>query len=155
MRKAGILRSGCFHDAENDILLIEKEGVLTVTQNGRSYLALRWKMTEEVAAVVLTAIRFGLSKLWQDGHPKGRQSSHISFSCSHEPASWVFALGLEACPPRLQKITFNKRFLPIFEASHIEWTRQKSGGHIFVPPGSLAEVLGILRARVTRSVVPE
>jgi hypothetical protein len=153
--RSRILRTAYFHDLENDILLAEEGGVLTVSQDGRSYLALRWKMTEEVVAVVQTAIRFGLSKLWQDGHPKGRQSSHISFSCTHEPASWVFALGLEACPPRLQKITFNKRFLPIFEASHLEWSSQKSGGHILVPPGSLAEVLGLLRARVTRSAASE
>lgn len=148
MRKAGILRSGCFHDVENDILLVEKEGVLTVTQDGRSYLALRWKLTEEVVSVVRTAIGFGLSKLWQAGHPKGRQSSHISFSRTQAPASWVFALGLEACPPRLRKITFNKRLLPVFAASDLEWTCRKAGGNIFIPPERLTETLAWLGERL-------
>lgn len=102
-------------------------------------------MTEEVIAVVRTAISFGLSKLWQADHPKGAQSSYISFSRTHEPASWVFALGLEARPPRLQKITFNKRFLPVFEASHLEWTRQKGGGNVFIPPDGLVDTLTALR----------
>lgn len=128
--------------------------MLSVSQHGRSYLALRWKLTEEVVAVVHTAVRFGLTKLWQEGHPRGRHSSHISFSPTHEPASWVFALGLEACPPRLQRITFNKRYLPIFEASRLEWTCQKAGGHIFIPPGSLAEALALLREGLKRPVVP-
>ena len=122
--------------------------MLSVSQHGRSYLALRWKLTEEVVAVVHTAVRFGLTKLWQEGHPRGRHSSHISFSRTHEPASWVFALGLEACPPRLQRITFNKRFLPIFEASDLQWTCPKTGGNIFIPPDRLAETLTVLRERV-------
>ncbi|WP_332690701.1 hypothetical protein [Bosea sp. (in: a-proteobacteria)] len=129
--------------------------MLTVRQDGRSYLALRWKLTEEVVSVVHTALRFGVSKLWQTGHPKGRQSSHISFSRTHEPASWVFALGLEACPPRLQRITFNKRLRPIFEASDLEWTREKTGGNIFIPPGRLAGALAMLCERAQRQEAPE
>lgn len=145
------MRSRCFHDEPSGILLAEECGALTVSQNGRSYLALRWKMTEELVAVVQTALHFGLSKLWQTGHPRGRQSSHISFSRTHESASWVFSLGLEAQPPRLQKITFNKRFLPIFEASDLEWTRQKAGGNLFIPPGRLIDTLTLLREHACQS----
>lgn len=145
------MRPRCFHDAQNDIALVEEGGALTVRQDGRCYLALRWKMTEELVAVVQTALHFGLSKLWQAGHPRGRQSSHISFSRTHEPASWVFSLGLEARPPRLQKITFNKRFLPIFEASDLEWTRQKAGGNLFIPPDRLVDTLTLLREDLRQS----
>ncbi len=138
------MRSYCFRDEAHDILIREERGVLTIRQHGRCYRALRWQMTEELVCVLRTAIGFGLTRLWQVGHPRGPDSSHISFSRTHAPRSWVFALGLEARPPRLRTIAFSKRFLAAFETSGLSWSRRGGAAHLFVAPERLGETLAAL-----------
>jgi hypothetical protein len=65
--------------------------------------------------VVDSALTHGLSSLWQDGHPGGEESHHISFSFDHSKNSWVFVIGKEAGPPALKRVTFNKRLKEYFK----------------------------------------
>lgn len=131
-----------FHDAQHDITIQDCEGGVAIRQDGRCYIARRWKLSDELECVVRTALQFGLTKLWQCGNPKGRESSRISFSTSHAANSWVFALGLEARPPQLRRITFPRRLLPAFESAAWEWSQQSWGSRdILVPPSCFPSAL--------------
>lgn len=117
-----------FEDAASGIRIVEKAGYLTIEQDGRHYAARRWKLTSEVENLVRTAVAHGFNKLWQDGRPQGAESSYISFSRTHDKHSWIFSIGLEAGPPALSRVTFNKRFETIFDDVGVDWIRQKHGG---------------------------
>lgn len=136
-----------FEDAANGIRITEESGYLAIEQDGRFYAARRWKLTSEVENLVRTAIAHGFTKVWQDGRPRGQESSHISFSRSHRRNSWVFSIGLEAGPPALSRVTFNKRFQETFVRIGVDWTRQKHGGHnIFIALADFEKALkGVLR----------
>lgn len=121
----------------------EPEG-LRVSQHGRSYLARRWRLTPQVLEVIDTAFEFGLTHLWQDKHPSGDESNHVSFSFSHIPDTWVFVIGKEALPPGLRCITFHKRLKGYLKAAGLgEW--ENSGGkNILVRPEKLSAALSAL-----------
>lgn len=129
-------------------LVMEETPVGTrVSQGGRTYLARKWKLTPEVVGVVETALEFGLSCVWQDGHPGGDESHHISFSFSREKASWVFVIGAEAGPPALKKVTFHKRLKEYFKSAGLGWMwnwETAGGKNILVAPGDLRSVLETL-----------
>jgi hypothetical protein len=94
--------------------------------------------------VIDTALSFGLTHLWQKGHPSKDESHHISFSFSHEPESWIFVIGGEAKPPHLKFFTFNKRLKADFKDSGFEWTWEweNSGGkNILIQPRDLRTIL--------------
>ncbi len=42
---------------------------LLISQRERTYLARKWQITSEVQEVIDTALSFGLTHLWQKGHP--------------------------------------------------------------------------------------
>ena len=53
-----------------DLTLEKDTGGVRVTQNGKSYLARRWQLTDEVKGVIRKTTHHGFDKLWVDGHPK-------------------------------------------------------------------------------------
>ena len=50
--------------------LEEKQGV-KVIQNGKSYFAHDWQLTDDVKEVIETFIHHRFDKLWVEGHPRG------------------------------------------------------------------------------------
>jgi hypothetical protein len=132
---------------EHDIRIEEAPGGVLVSQEGHQYLARRWRLTPEVRRVLDLGIEYGLTCLWRSGHPIGPESHHISFSFTHAPASWVFAIGAEAGPPRLKRVTFNKQFKEYFKHSGPDWAwnwENAGGKNIFVDPDDLESVLQTL-----------
>jgi hypothetical protein len=129
---------------EWDIQIRKHINGLLISQRERTYLARKWQITSEVQDVIDTALSFGLTHLWQKGHPSKDESHHISFSFSHEPESWIFVIGGEAKPPHLKFVTFNKRFKAYFKDSGFEWTWEweNSGGkNILIQPRDLRTIL--------------
>ena len=93
-----------------------------VTQDGRTYIARNWKITEQLKKFILIAIDVGFQKLWRTNHPMdsyllGNENylmgcHHISCSRTHD-SPWVFALGAESLSnvggrQMIKEVTFNK-----------------------------------------------
>ncbi|MDX2176443.1 MAG: hypothetical protein SF028_08225 [Candidatus Sumerlaeia bacterium] len=139
--------NNAYERPEFDLSLREVPGGVQVTQHGRTYLARRWRLTPQVLGVVESALSHGLTALWQQGHPGGDDSHHISFAFDHRPASWVFVIGGEARPPALRCVTFNKRLKEYFKVNGLGylWQWETDGGkNILVRPEDLAPVLSVL-----------
>lgn len=131
-----------FEDARSGIRVVERSSYLTIEQDGRAFTARRWKLTQEVRGLLSKAISRGYGKLWQDERPKGGESSYISFSRTHHKDSWVFQIGLEARPPALAFVTFNKRYLADIVAAGVPYAVKQSGGqHILVAPENFDKAL--------------
>ncbi|PVE25787.1 hypothetical protein DC522_03165 [Microvirga sp. KLBC 81] len=140
-----------FQYPEGDIRITTDAKGLFVSQHGRSYLAREWRLTSEVLEVLQTALEFGLTHLWQEGHPSKSESHHISFSFSHAPQTWVFVIGKEAKPPNVRWVTFHQKFKGYLReggfldegSRKAEW--ENSGGkNILVRPEYLHPVLSYL-----------
>ena len=101
-----------------------------ISQDGKSYIARNWKITEEVKTIIIKAAKSGFSKLWRQNHPQDRYfyngpdylkgSHHIGFSKSHS-SPWLFVLGGESLSriggiQRVKEITFNKFFGEIMKS---------------------------------------
>ena len=132
---------------EHDIRIEEVPGGVLVSQEGHQYLARRWRLTPEVRRVLDLGIEHGLTCLWRSRHPIGPESHHISFSFTHSRSSWVFAIGAEAGPPRLKRVTFNKQLKEYFRHSELGWVwnwENAGGKNIFVDPNDLESVLQML-----------
>ena len=93
-----------------------------VTQDGRTYIARNWKITEQLKKFILIAIDVGFKKLWRTNHPMdsyllGNENylmgcHHISCSRTHN-TPWIFALGAECFSnvggrQIIKEVTFNK-----------------------------------------------
>mgnify|MGYP001233019891 FL=1 len=93
-----------------------------VTQDNVTYIARRWRMTDEVKTILTTSAELGFDKFWRFNHPQDsylegnvnylRGCHHISCSVSHH-SPWIFALGAESLSRRLgnqvvKEITFNR-----------------------------------------------
>ncbi|MBN2565985.1 MAG: hypothetical protein JXB46_09785 [Candidatus Eisenbacteria bacterium] len=132
---------------EHDIRIEEVPGGVLVSQEGHQYLARRWRLTPQVRRVLDLGIEHGLTCLWRSGHPIGLERHHISFSFTHARASWVFAIGGEAGPPRLKRVTFNKQLKEYFKHSGLDWVwnwENAGGKNIFIDPNDLESVLQTL-----------
>ena len=75
-----------FEKKEIDLTIIENSEGLLITQNGKTYLAEKWKLTEVVLEIINLSIENGFDKFWVHGHPKnGATKAHyICFSRSHD-----------------------------------------------------------------------
>lgn len=131
-----------------------EDGIL-VGQSGRSYKARKWRLTDGVVRVVDCAIRNGLRAFWVNGHPsvpylKGgsrfnKGSHHITFARQHNDKKWVFVLGGEANPPRIEKVTFNKHYWYFVHCTGISYKWEHSGGkNVFVALCDLESLLSRL-----------
>ena len=94
------------------LTLEDKQGV-KVTQNGKSYFARDWQLTDDVEEVIETSIRHGVDKLWVEGHPSKWESQHIYFSKSNSlPRDYL--IGGEGLKMR-DRITINKKHKEILD----------------------------------------
>lgn len=139
--------SNALLDLSHGISIENCEGGLLITQGKRRFVARRFKLTEEFRALVGTAVALGFTKLWQCGNPIGQESGRITFSSSHAARSWVFALGREARPPRLEWLIFPRQFRHAFvELSNCEWIQQSWGRReILVNPRDLPAAIESIR----------
>ena len=93
-----------------------------ITQDGRTYIARNWKLTEQLKLFISLAIEVGFPKLWRTNHPLdsyllGNENylmgcHHISCSRTHN-TPWIFALGAECFSnvggrQIIKEVTFNK-----------------------------------------------
>jgi hypothetical protein len=127
-----------------DIELHEVTDGTQVSQPGRTYLARKWRLSAEVRSVIATALKHGLTCLWQQGHPTGDTSHHISFSFDRSLASWVFAIGSNGRPPELKRVTFHRRLKEYFKNAGLGWVwdwETAGGKNILVDPRDLPSVL--------------
>lgn len=130
---------------DGDLKITENNLGLEISQNGRVYVAKNWRLTSDVLNVVKAGRASGLRCHWQEGHPSGHHSHHISFSFSHERNSWVFVLGAEARPPGIVCVTFNKRFKEVFRQSEFGLSWESAGGNnILVPYADFSSVINAL-----------
>ncbi len=106
-----------------------KEGLFLgtrISQDGRTYIAREWKITEEVKEILVLAVELGYQKCWRFGHPQDsyllggsnylKGCHHIGWSKSHSDP-WIFVLGAESLKRRggtqiVKEITFNKHLEP-------------------------------------------
>ena len=95
-----------------------------IIQDGCTYIARNWELTEEVKDILKTSCKVGINKFWRNNHPSkpyllgGKKyldgSHHISCSKEHDQP-WVFAIGAESLSShsgkqRVRVITFNKTY---------------------------------------------
>lgn len=143
------------------ILLEEMDGSLYVSQGGKKYKARKWKLTGELFDIIDLAIRNGLGSVWRErgkrspqGHPRQSYfeggdnfeegSHHIGFSRTSEER-WVFVIGGEAGPPRINKVTFEKHYAAFLEAANIQYEKITGGGKdLSINPKDLEKALDYL-----------
>ena len=114
------------------LTLEEKQGV-KVIQNGKSYFARDWQLTDDVKEVIETSIHHRFDKLWVEGHPRGWESHHICFSRSHS-LPWDYLIGGEGVKKR-DRITVNKNHKGILDRErkkgNLHFRKQNGiGGHL-------------------------
>lgn len=130
---------------QHDLVLEDHQGGLWVEQGKKKYLARRWQLTNQVIGIIQLALAKDLRCLWQEGHPGKETSHHISFSFSHEPASWVFCIGVEAGPPKVKKITISKKVRGILTRNDINPFWENAGGKNFsIVPEKLPAFLDLV-----------
>ena len=91
-----------------------------ITQDGRTYIQKKQRISERFKTVVEAAHSAGLSKVWRYNHPQDGYMNihhigekynsgihHIGFSATHDER-WIFVLGGESNPPKINIVTFNK-----------------------------------------------
>jgi len=125
-----------FESKKDNLVIIQKEAGLLISQDNKTYLARMWKLTDKVLEIINISIENGFNKFWVDGHPKsGAADAHyICFSRSHSKP-WGYLLAGEAKPPNIKGITVNKKYRKVLEDSKIDFEWQKLGGnHLFLPP---------------------
>lgn len=138
---------------EIDARFEQLDNAVKVTQRGRTYLARKWQITAGLEHVIRTAIQFGYTSFWVDGHPStpyllGEErfhqgSHHITFARKHHE-KWVFVADKA---PDSSEVCFNRGLRDFMESigeSH-EW--EHSGGHnLRIPLSRLEHVLSQLDA---------
>jgi hypothetical protein len=92
-----------------------------ITQDNVTYIARRWRMTDEVKTILTTSAGLGFDKFWRFNHPQEsylmgnvnylKGCHHIGCS-SHHHTPWIFVLGAESLSKkdgmqRVKEITFN------------------------------------------------
>ena len=114
-----------------DLTLEKETGGVRVTQNGKSYLARRWQLRENVRAMIYLSISQCFHFLWVKNHPRGDAIHYICFARSHTPP-WDYLLAKEN---NGEPITINKNHeARLLNAGiHFE-TQTGSGQHLTVMP---------------------
>jgi len=127
---------------EHDLTLSERDRGIVVQQHGREYFARKWQLTPEVVSIVKQAMAHGLTCLWQQGHPGGSSSHHISFSFSHDRASWVFCIGDGAGAPDVRKVTISKKVRGVLNGAAVDAFWESAGGkNSSITPDGLPDFL--------------
>lgn len=124
-------------------MLEEIDGALQITQDGRTYLARNWKLTDELVDVIEIALSHGLTALWRKNHPRDAfcdhgsrfevGSHHIGFSRNHNE-SWVFVADRSSTPPFPRRIIFNKKLASYLMNQHQQFQYETGGGHNLIVP---------------------
>ena len=139
-----------FISTQHDLLITEQDEGLLIVQNNKTFLARKWKLTQEVRNIIELSLNKGFCKLWVEGHPKGDTSHYICFSRSHSKP-WEYLIGGEARPPNVKIITVNATHRKLLETSNVNLHWQNFGGkHLFLSPK--IEMLELLISEI--SVVP-
>jgi len=139
---------------EYDLEIEEIEWGISVSQRNVTYVARKWKLTDNVKYIIDIAHKAGLTCHWQYGHPSSnvylgnngfeKGSHHLSFSRSHEE-KWIFVIGAEAHPPNVDFITFNKAYRNFVANSGVTWRWEWSGGeNILIQLEDLEALIGKL-----------
>lgn len=141
---------------------------LKVEQDGQNYLARRWRLTPKLKRIVNLALKYGFSKVWREGHPHAAfltggpkyrfGTHHIAFSRDHVER-WVFAIDINAKPPDIDVVVFQKRKIQILEQvlerkldpgeamQPGKWKKEKGGGkNYFVHPSDVEIILEALNS---------
>ena len=112
--------------------LKEEPGGVRVTQNGKSYLADKWKLREDVRAMIYLSISQCFHCLWVKNHPRGDAIHYICFARDHE-MHWDYLLAIEN--KFGESITVNKKHRDKLLAAKVRFVPQTSGSkHLMVPP---------------------
>ena len=123
-----------FSSKKNNLLIKEQTYGLLISQNNKTFLARKWRLTQEVREIIKLSLNKGFNKLWVEGHPKGNESHYVCFSRSHSKP-WEFLIGAEAKPPDIKMITVNNTHRKLLETSNLNFHWQNFGGkHLFLSP---------------------
>jgi len=102
-----------------------------VTQDNVTYIARRWRMTDQLKTILSGSAELGFDKFWRFNHPQDsylknnvnylKGCHHISCSVTHD-SPWIFALGAESLSRRLgnqivKEITFNRVYGDFLESA--------------------------------------
>ena len=150
-----------------NLTLTETANGILVQQDGRVYRSGKWKLTEQIIEIVDTAIEYGLTAQWQNGHPSDaffeggskfdKGIHHISFAPSHAH-KWVFVMGHEGVRKPwndqfLEKLTFNKKYRNFVAQSDVSWEWEiHRGKNLFVSPDNLGTLLSGLTPEVISAI---
>ena len=122
------------------LTLKEEPGGFRVTQNGKSYLADKWKLREDVRAMIYLSISQCFNCLWVKNHPSdkkilaGTPTHYICFARSHIPP-WDYLLAIETEKNFGESITVNKKHKEKLRTAKIHFVQQKRGSrHLMVVP---------------------
>ena len=74
-----------------DLTLEKDTGRVRITQNGKSYLADKWKLREDFRAMIYLSISQCFNCLWVKNYPRVDAIHCICFARSHTP-SWNYLL---------------------------------------------------------------
>ena len=97
-----------------DLTLEKDTGGVRITQNGKSYLAEKWKLREDFIAMIYLSISQCFNCLWVKNHPSnkkilaGTPTHYICFARSHIPP-WNYLLAIETEKNFGESITVNKK----------------------------------------------
>tara|TARA_B100000989_G_scaffold283428_1_gene249329 strand:+ start:1210 stop:2112 length:903 start_codon:yes stop_codon:yes gene_type:complete len=138
-----------FENNKIDLVITEEIDGLKISQNGKSYLAKEWKLTEKVLKIIDISIKNGFDKFWVNGHPqnKATHAHYICFSRSYQKP-WEYLIGKEANPPEVNYITVNNSHRKVLEVSGIDINWQEVGGkHIKYSPSikDLSKLIQIIK----------
>ena len=123
-----------YQSIQDDLLIIEEPNGLLISQDNKTFLARKWKLTDKVIEILNISIKSGFSKLWVDGHPKGETSHYICFSRTHSKP-WEFLIGGEANPPNVKCITVNNTHRKVLDDATLGFHWQNFGGkNLFLTP---------------------
>jgi|SRR5210317_1484511 hypothetical protein len=115
-----------------DLTLEEETGGVRITQNGKSYLTDKWKLREDVRAMIYLSISQCFHCLWVKNHPSnkkllaGTPTHYICFTRSHTPP-WDYLLAIETEKNFGESITINKKHKKKLCTAKIHFVQQTSG----------------------------
>ena len=133
---------------KNNLSIKEQTDGLLISQNNKTFLARKWRLTQEVKEIIKLSLNKGFNKLWVEGHPKGNESHYVCFSRSHSKP-WEFLIGAEAKPPDIKMITVNNTHRKLLETSNLNFHWQNFGGkHLFLSPK--IEMLELLISEISK-----
>ena len=117
---------------------------IRITQDGRTYIARKWKLTDELTDILWKSVSVGYTKFWRYGQPQDsyfigeanylKGSHHISCSSSHSDP-WIFALGATCLQIKggkqfIKEITFNKHL-----ETHVATALENKEGYGYAEQG--------------------